>query len=60
MHNASLNLGKVRIKTVVIASGNPLSPSTTAIRMSDTQRFLDLGDHSQPELRALALLDLDS
>ena len=38
VNHAGLNLGQGN--TAVIASGNPFSPSTTAIRMSQTPRFL--------------------
>ena len=44
-------------KTAPIASGKPLRPSTTAIRISPTPRALQLVHHLEPELGALALLD---
>jgi len=44
-------------KIVPIASGNPLSPSTTAIRTSVTPRVFELIHHLEPELGALGLLD---
>jgi len=52
MHVCTIVLGN----TASIASGNPLSPSTQAIRMSWTP-LLELGDDLHPELRALGFLE---
>ena len=40
--------------TVVIASGRPLRPSQTDDEHVGDAAVLDLGEHRQPELRALA------
>jgi hypothetical protein len=41
-------------QTVVIASPSPVSPSQTAMHTSASAAVLDLGEHREPELRALA------
>ena len=41
-------------QTVVIASGRPLRPSQTAMHTSCDAAVLELGQHRQPELGALA------
>src|SRR3954463_7099035 len=43
--------------TEVIASGKPLSPSTTAIRISLRPRVLSFVHHFEPEFGAFALFD---
>ena len=43
--------------TLAIASGNPWSPSTAAIRMSFGPPVLQLREHAQPELGSFGLAD---
>ena len=41
-------------QTVLIASGRPFRPSQTAMQTSSDAAVLQVGQHCQPELRALA------
>ena len=52
MHVWTVVLGKI----ASIASGNPVRPSTHAIRMSADAAGLQVGQHLHPELRAFGLL----
>jgi hypothetical protein len=53
MHVCTMVWGKI----ASIASGNPFSPSTQQIRMSEDAALEQLGQDLHPELRALGLLN---